>query len=124
MPLDRSLRVFVPKQIIEVVDVCLIHFAAAMQAMVDRGPDIPFVLYTYAIYLASTGREDFLVIQSFVDRARAKDPYGQHYLSGWLMSECVRHEINMHLPSQPFCVPFAYMSSLSLRRVLSLLFVS
>ena len=114
MPLDRSLRVFVPKQIIEVVDVCLIHFAAAMQAMVDRGPDIPFVLYTYAIYLASTGREDFVAIQSFADRARAKDPYGQHYLSGWLMSECVRHEINMHLPSQPFvslshiCPPSAY----------------
>ena len=81
--------------------------------MVDRGPDIPFVLYTYAIYLASTGREDFVAIQSFADRARAKDPYGQHYLSGWLMLECVRYETNMHPHSQPFvsfriCPPSAY----------------
>lgn len=101
-----------PKQIKEVVDVCLIHFAAAMQAMVDRGPDIPFVLYTYAIYLASTGREDFIAIQSFADRARAKDPYQQHYLSGWLMPECVHHAICTRPVNRlrPFriCPPSAY----------------
>lgn len=69
-------------------------FAAAMKAMVDRGPDIPFVLYSYAIFLATTGREDFLTIQSFVDRARAKDPYGQHYRAGSSACRAQYHRFN------------------------------
>eukprot|EP00753_Platysulcus_tardus_P022280 PLAT9457.3.p1 GENE.PLAT9457.3~~PLAT9457.3.p1 ORF type:complete len:708 (-),score=409.35 PLAT9457.3:48-1898(-) len=48
-------------------------YMSAMQHMERRGPDIPFVLYAFAIFLAVTGEEEWDVILHFVKRAQAKD---------------------------------------------------
>ena len=47
---------------------------AIVEFMTSRGPDNAFVLYGYAIYLASTLEEDFGTIRVIIERARAKDP--------------------------------------------------
>lgn len=49
-------------------------FHRAMNYMMERGPDNPFVLMNYAIFLASNLEDDFDVIMDFVSRAYTVDP--------------------------------------------------
>eukprot|EP00940_MAST-03C_sp_MAST-3C-sp2_P000246 g246.t1 len=51
----------------------------AVRRMTKRGPDTPFILYTYGIYLAASGEEDWDVIHSLIDRAHAGDGTGRAY---------------------------------------------
>eukprot|EP00939_MAST-03C_sp_MAST-3C-sp1_P002279 g2279.t1 len=51
----------------------------AMKRMIKRGPDTPFILYTYGIFLAATGEEDWDVINNIFERAHAGDNSGNAY---------------------------------------------
>lgn len=46
----------------------------AMEYMSTRGPDNAFVLYAYAIFIASTGEEEFEDVWGYIMRAKAVDP--------------------------------------------------
>ena len=51
-------------------------FERAIEFMYQRGPDNAFVLYAYAIFLATVQEEDFDTIMELVRRARAADRTG------------------------------------------------
>lgn len=54
-----------------------------MQKMEEYGPDNTFILYTFAIFLTATGEEDWQVISTLVDRARAADMDGSKYVAAF-----------------------------------------
>ena len=47
--------------------------------MIQIGPDVPFILYTYAIYLSASGEEDWEFIQDLVRRAHKVDPRRKYF---------------------------------------------
>lgn len=49
-------------------------FTRLLRAMVQRGPDVPFVLFAYAIFAYITQEVDAREVSEFVVRAKARDP--------------------------------------------------
>lgn len=64
----------------------------AIRLMTKRGPDLPIILYGYAIFLCATGEEDWATIAELIWRARQADTDGEsfkfavmddHYIVGY-----------------------------------------
>lgn len=54
-------------------------YGRLMRTMAQRGPDVPFVLLSYAIFLHVTQEEDAGLVEDMVARAKARDPQLRQY---------------------------------------------
>ena len=54
-------------------------YEEALRLMTKRGPDLPIILYGYAIFLCATGEEDWGTISELIWRARQADTDGESF---------------------------------------------
>jgi ankyrin repeat protein len=70
-------------------------YAKSIQKMEERGPDIPFILYAYAIFCFVTHDADYVDICALLDRARAAELYQAN------MEKRKLHETDIDDPNKP-----------------------
>lgn len=55
-------------------------YQKAMEVMENRGPDVAFILFNYAIFSVATHLHDFDTVCSYIQRAVAADPLKKTFL--------------------------------------------